>query len=118
LLVSFQPHMHTRGKSMCVEAILPTMRVQSISCARFNFGWSLVYNYADDAAPLLPAGTILHVIGWHDNSPANRINPDSRNWAGYGGRTLDEMSFAWMNYYYLSDEDYQQELELRARRTN
>ena len=37
LLVSFQPHMHMRGKSMCVEAILPTMRVQSISCAKFEF---------------------------------------------------------------------------------
>jgi hypothetical protein len=118
LLVAFQPHMHTRGKAMCVEAILPNMRVQSISCARFSFGWSLVYTYADDVAPLLPAGTILHVIGWHDNSPANRINPDARNWAGYGGRTLDEMSFAWMNYYYLSDEDYQQELDRRAKRTN
>jgi hypothetical protein len=118
LLVSFQPHMHTRGKAMCVEAILPSMRVQSISCARFSFGWSLAYSYADDAAPLLPAGTILHVIGWHDNSPANRINPDPRNWAGYGGRTLDEMSFAWMNYYYLSDEEYQQELERRAKRTD
>jgi hypothetical protein len=118
LLVSFQPHMHLRGKSMCVEAILPTMRVQPISCAKWNFGWSLVYTYADDVAPLLPAGTILHVIGWHDNSPANRANPDPRNWAGYGGRTLDEMSFAWMNYYYLSDEDYQQELERRAKPTN
>lgn len=118
LLASFQPHMHTRGKAMCVEAILPTMRVQQISCAKFSFGWSLVYSYADDAAPLLPAGTIVHVIGWHDNSAANRINPDPRNWAGYGGRTLDEMSFAWMNYYYLSDEDYQRELERRAKQTN
>jgi hypothetical protein len=118
LLASFQPHMHTRGKAMCVEAILPTMRVQPISCAKFNFGWSLVYNYADDAAPLLPSGTILHVIGWHDNSAANRINPDPRNWAGYGGRTLDEMSFAWMNYYYLSDDDYKRELERRNKPTN
>jgi hypothetical protein len=58
------------------------------------------------------------VIGWHDNSTANRINPDARNWAGYGGRTLDEMSFAWMNYYYLSDDDYKRELERRTKPTN
>ena len=114
LLVSFQPHMHLRGKAMCVEAILPNMRVEPISCAKWNFGWHLVYTYADDAAPLLPAGTILHVIGWHDNSAGNRGNPDPRNWAGYGGRTLDEMSFAWMNYYYLSDEDYAEQLARRA----
>jgi hypothetical protein len=118
LLTSFQPHMHTRGKAMCVEAILPDMRVQPISCAKFNFGWSLVYNYEDAAAPLLPAGTILHVIAWHDNSPANKINSDPRNWTGYGGRTLDEMSFAWMNYYYLSDEDYKAELERRSKPTD
>jgi hypothetical protein len=118
LLTSFQPHMHTRGKAMCVEAILPDMRVQPISCAKFNFGWSLVYNYEEAAAPLLPAGTILHVIAWHDNSPANKGNSDPRNWTGYGGRTLDEMSFAWMNYYYLSDEDYKAELERRSKPTD
>jgi hypothetical protein len=115
-ITSFQPHMHNRGKAMCMEAILPDMRVQPISCAKFDFNWHLVYNYADDATPLLPAGTILHVIGWHDNSRSNPMNPDPRNWAGYGGRTLDEMSFAWVNYYYLSEEEYRQELDARAKK--
>ena len=106
-LTSFQPHMHGRGKALCVEAILPTMRVQPINCVdRFHSGWQLVYRYADDAAPLLPAGTILHVIGWHDNSAANPNNPDPRNWAGPGGRTIDEMSFAWISYYTLTDEEF------------
>ena len=45
----------------------------------------------------LPAGTVLHVIGWHDNSSANRYNPDPRNWVGFGNRSIDDMSFAWMS---------------------
>ena len=39
-----------------------------INCANFNYNWHLTYNYADDAQPLVPAGTILHTITWHDNS--------------------------------------------------
>ena len=35
------------------------------------------YVYADDSAPLLPAGTILHSIMWHDNSDSNRIQSRS-----------------------------------------
>ena len=86
-LISFQPHMHARGKALCIEAILPTMTVQPINCVkRFNSDWQLIYNYADDSAPLLPAGTILHVVTWHDNSSANPNNPDPRNWVGGGGR--------------------------------
>jgi hypothetical protein len=95
---------------------LPDMRVQPVSCVdRFNVGWQLAYTYADRAAPLLPAGTILHVIGWHDNSTANRANPDPRNWAGQGGRIIDEMSFAWVTAYELTEEDYARQMEHRAR---
>jgi hypothetical protein len=118
-ITSFQPHMHNRGKAMCMEAILPDMSIESLSCAKFNINWHLVYNYADDVTPLLPAGTIIHVTSWHDNSTANKTNPDPRNWVGSGARTIDEMGFAWVNYYYVSDEEYQKALEERAaRRTN
>ena len=30
---------------------------------KIDFAWHLVYLYADDVAPLLPARTVLHVIG-------------------------------------------------------
>jgi hypothetical protein len=109
-LISFQPHMHARGKALCIEAILPSMTVQPINCViRFNPDWQLVYNYADDSAPLLPAGTILHVVAWHDNSSGNPNNPESRNWVGGGGRVIDEMSFAWVSYYTLTDDEFARE---------
>ena len=61
-------------------------------------------------APLLPAGTILHTIGIHDNTSANRLNPDPNQWVGFGDRTVDEMGHAWVNITYMSDEDYQTEV--------
>jgi hypothetical protein len=105
-IVAFQPHMHSRGRRMCMEAILPNMQVETLSCIKYDFNWNLVYNYADDVAPLLPAGTILHVIGWHDNSAANKLNPDPRNWVGWGSRTIDDMSFAHVPMISLEQADY------------
>ena len=56
--------------------------------------------------PLAPAGTILHMISWHDNSTSNKFNPDPKNWVGDGQRTIDEMGFAWIGWYELTDEEY------------
>ena len=36
----------------------------------------------------------------------------------YGARTIDDMSFAWMSWYYLSDQEYKQELEARNAKTS
>ena len=80
---SFQPHMHLRGKAMDVEAILPNGQKQVLSpSSDFNFNWMTTYVYADDAAPLLPKGTILKVTAWHDNTAANKNNPDPNQWVG------------------------------------
>ena len=117
-ITGFQPHMHIRGKRMCVEAIQPDGRIETLSCTGHNFGWHIVYNYADDIAPLLPAGTILHVIGWHDNTAANRYNPDPKNWVGFGNRSIDDMSFAWMSFYHMPEEAFEQKVAERAKRSS
>src|SRR5262245_9595772 len=109
-IIAFQPHMHIRGKRQCLELIYPTAgssaRTEVINCANFNYNWHLTYNYKDDAQPLVPAGTILHTISWHDNSTANKYNPDPKNWVGDGQRTIDEMGFAWIGWYDLTEEEY------------
>ncbi|MGC4082498.1 MAG: hypothetical protein QM736_10415 [Vicinamibacterales bacterium] len=64
------------------------------------------YIYADDAAPVFPKGTIIHIIAWYDNTAANKSNPDPRQWVGWGDRTVDEMAHAWMNVIYLTDAEY------------
>ena len=111
---SFQPHMHLRGKAMMVEAIQPSGMKQVLSMvSNFNFNWMTTYVYADDAAPLLPKGTILKVTAWHDNTSAKKSNPDPSQWVGWGDRTVDEMAHAWINIVYMKDEDYKAELEKR-----
>jgi hypothetical protein len=118
-VTALQPHMHNRGKRMCVEAILPTGQVEQLNCMGFEFAWHKVYNYADEVTPLLPAGTMLHTILWHDNTSSNRSNPDPRNWVGYGQRTIDEMAFAWVTWTYLDDDDYKKMVaERKKRNTN
>jgi hypothetical protein len=116
-IIAFQPHMHIRGKRQCLELIYPTSgssaRSEVVSCANFNYNWHLTYNYADDVQPLVPAGTILHTISWHDNSSANKFNPDPRNWVGDGQRTIDEMGFAWIGWYDLTPEEYKTQLNER-----
>ncbi|HEY7291609.1 MAG TPA: hypothetical protein VH583_17365 [Vicinamibacterales bacterium] len=107
LIENFQPHFHLRGKSMQVEAILPDGSRQIISyVGNFNFNWMTNYIYDDDAAPLLPKGTVIHVTAWYDNTRANKNNPDPDQWVGYGDRTVDEMAHAWMNVVYFNDEEY------------
>ena len=119
-ITAFQPHMHMLGTYQCLELIYPwpgwTAQSETVSCANFDYNWHLVYNYEDDVAPIVPAGTILHIISWHDNTEANRANPDPKNWTGDGGRTIDEMGFAWIGWYDLTDEEYEAELAARKAR--
>ena len=110
---NFQPHMHLRGKAMSMEAILPNGTTQMLSHANFEFNWHLNYIYANDAAPILPKGTILRITAWHDNTAANKANPDPNQWVGWGERTVDEMAHAWVNITYMSDADYRTELAKR-----
>ena len=107
LITNFQPHFHLRGKAMQVEAILPDGSNQIISyVGKFNFNWMTNYIYKDDAAPVFPKGTVIHVSAWYDNTRANPYNPDPDQWVGYGDRTVDEMAHAWMNVVYLDDDEY------------
>ncbi|MGP0074209.1 MAG: hypothetical protein ACLPWF_20030 [Bryobacteraceae bacterium] len=108
-LENFQPHMHLRGKAMLLEAILPDGTKRTLSYVdHFNFNWMTNYIYSDDAAPVLPKGTVIHVVAWHDNTVNNKNNPDPDQWVGWGDRTVDEMAHAWVNVTYISEEDYKE----------
>jgi hypothetical protein len=115
LITAFQPHMHIRGKYQCLELIYPgqPVRTETVTCVAWDYNWHTIYNYRDDVAPIVPAGTLLHVISWMDNSTANKFNPDPKNWVGDGSRTIDEMAFAWIGWYDLTDEEYKAKLAER-----
>jgi hypothetical protein len=129
VLTQFEAHMHNRGKAMCLEAIYPAgsgnnpraggARTETLSCVdRFNFGWLRSYTYADDVQPLLPAGTILHIISWHNNSATNKLNYDATNWIGFGNRTIDDMAHMWLNYYNVDEADYQTRVAARRSKSS
>ena len=109
--------MHALGTYQCLELIYPSpgtpAKTEIVNCAHWDYNWHMIYNYADDVAPLVPAGTVAHVITWHDNTAGNRSNHDPNNWVGDGGRTIDEMGFSWLGWYDLSDEDYAAQLAER-----
>jgi hypothetical protein len=131
VITAFEAHMHNRGKAQCMEAIYPPgstknpraggVKTEMLSCVdRFNFGWLRSYAYADEVQPILPAGTILHVISWHNNSSSNKLNYDPTNWIGFGNRTIDDMSHIWLAYYNISEEEYKEriaEREAKQRKT-
>jgi mono/diheme cytochrome c family protein len=116
---NFQPHMHLRGKAMSMEAILPNGQTQVLSqVSNYSFNWHTNYVYADDAAPLLPKGTILRITSWHDNTASNKDNPDPNQWVGWGDRTVDEMAHAWVNITYMDEADFKAEVEARKAKTS
>ena len=63
------------------------------------------YVYDEAVAPVLPAGTMIAITAWHDNTEANRNNPDYRQWVGNGSRTVDEMAHAKREALETNDND-------------
>jgi len=114
ILNTFEPHMHSAGRRMCVEAIYPVeggnMRTQNrremLNCAKYDHNWAKVYVYKDDAAPLLPKGTVLHTTGWYDNSTKNKNVVDPRNWKGHGERSMDDMFIMLTKLTFLTEEQF------------
>ena len=106
-LVSFQPHGHYRLAHMTLEAILPNGQVQVLTdVPRFVWTWQITYPYKYQ--PAFPKGTVLHSISYHDNSAGNKENPDPTAFVGHGARTVDEMDNGWLDFYYITDEEYAQ----------
>jgi mono/diheme cytochrome c family protein len=106
---SWQPHLHLRGVAMSLEVFYPeTGKREVISMAsNWNAGWNLSHIYADGHQPLIPAGAVLVLTGWYDNSADNPRNPDPDQWVGMGQRTTDEMSHAWIAITHLDEEGYE-----------
>jgi hypothetical protein len=116
LVLGFEPHLHSSGRKMCWEALYPSGYQETLNCAGYNHNWVKVYHYEDDAAPLLPKGTVVKVTAWYDNSSSNPRVADPRNWKGWGSRSIDDMLFLLSRVIWLTDEEYAQEAAARARK--
>jgi mono/diheme cytochrome c family protein len=116
-ITTFEPHLHAPGMRMCLEAIWG-FNIQTLTCAGYDHNWVRGYAYDDDHAPLLPKGTILHIIGYMDNSPTNKNIPDPRNWQGSGNRSIANMFIDLGMGVSLTDEQFQEEMAERRRKLN
>ena len=106
IMTTYEPHMHSSGKRMCIEAIYPDQRRETLNCSSYNHSWARVYVYQDDHSPILPKGTVVKVIGWYDNTAKNRNVVDPRNWKGWGNRSIDDMFLLLPKMTFLDEEQY------------
>jgi hypothetical protein len=113
-IIAYEPHLHAPGVRMCLEAIWGH-NIQTLNCVGYDHNWVKQYVYEDDAAPLLPKGTIVHLIGFLDTTAANRNPADPRNWAGGGRRSIANMFIDLGYSVSLTEEQFQTEMAKRRR---
>ena len=119
-LDSFQPHGHLRMNAASLEIFYPeTGRTEQISqVSNWSATWHHSHLYDPDVAPLLPAGAVIVLKQWYDNTAENPNNPDPDMWVMGGSRTGDEMTHAWLAITHLDEEGYNKLLEERNEKIN
>jgi hypothetical protein len=116
-VVTFEPHLHAPGERMCLEAIWG-YTIETLSCVGYDHNWVRGYPYAENAAPILPKGTILHIVGYMNNTESNPNVPDSRNWQGSGNRSVTNMFIDLGIRVELTDEQFIEAMEERRQVLN
>jgi mono/diheme cytochrome c family protein len=111
-IIAFEPHLHAPGVRMCLEAIWGH-NILTLNCVGYDHNWVKQYVYDDDSAPLLPKGTIVHLIGFLDTTPNNKNPADPRNWAGGGRRSVANMFIDLGYSVALTEEQFQAEMAKR-----
>ena len=109
-LDSFQPHGHLRMNAASLEIFYPeTGRTEQVSqVSKWSATWHHSHIYNEDVAPLIPAGAVLVLKQWYDNTADNPNNPDPDMWVMGGSRTGDEMTHAWLAITHLDEEGFEQ----------
>ena len=116
-VVTFEPHLHAPGERMCLEEIWG-YTIETLSCVGYDHNWVRGYPYAENAAPILPKGTILHIVGYMNNTESNPNVPDSRNWQGSGNRSVTNMFIDLGIRVELTDEQFIEAMEERRQVLN
>lgn len=111
-IIAFEPHLHAQGVRMCLEAIWG-MNIQQLTCTGYDHNWVKQYIYEDDAAPILPKGTILHLVGFLDTTAGNKNMADGRNWTGGGRRSVSNMFIDLGYSVQMTEEQFQAEMAKR-----
>lgn len=115
---SYQPHGHLRLRGASMEIYYPETGEREVvsMISDWSTWWQHSHIYEPDAAPLVPAGAVLILTHWYDNTENNPNNPDPEQWVYPGGRTGDEMAHDWIAVSHLSQEQYERLQAERERR--
>ncbi len=96
-IYSFMPHMHVRGKDFVYKLIYPDGKETILlNVPRYNFNWQLSYFVKEPIA--VPKGSRIDCVAHHDNSTANKFNPDPSITVRWGDQTWEEMMIGWLDY--------------------
>ena len=111
-ILSFEPHLHAPGNADVPRGDLGLQHPDAqLRRLRPQLGARLQLRRRLRAA--LPKGAILHIIGYMDNTPANKNVPDPRNWSGRGNRSVTNMFIDLGNRVSMTDEQFQEEMAKR-----
>lgn len=96
-ILSFNPHMHLRGKAAKYVAVFPDGREEVLlHVPEYDFNWQTTYRFEEPVA--VPKGTRIDLTLWWDNSAENEDNPDPTAEVRWGRPTTAEMGFGWMSF--------------------
>ena len=65
---------------------------------------------------MIPAGAVIVLKQWYDNTAENPNNPDPDMWVMGGSRTGDEMTHAWLAITHLDEEGFEKLVAERKER--
>ena len=83
------------------------------SINNYNHNWQTSFVFADDARPILPAGTAIVMRTHFDNTENNPLSIDPDQWVVFGGRSVDAMSHFHVSVTYLEEQEYDALLDAR-----
>ncbi|MCH7816552.1 MAG: hypothetical protein IIC60_08285 [Proteobacteria bacterium] len=102
LITGVRARMNARGKKMKFAVELADGTVKDFfSVPAYNYGWQP--HYILDQPQLIPAGSMVHVIGAFDNSISNPTNPDPNKEVTFGLESWDEMFTGYFTYHVVPD---------------
>ncbi|GMU34332.1 MAG: redoxin domain-containing protein [Planctomycetia bacterium] len=96
-VLSFFPHMHTRGKSwkFLIHQLDGTQKTV-LSVTDYDFNWQ--ESYILKQPMLVQKGTKIECIGVFDNSEKNYDNPDPTKPVKWGEQTWEEMMIGYIDW--------------------
>ena len=105
LVLNLWPHAHMRATAARYTAFYPDGSEELLlDVPRYDQSWQVTYKYTEPK--LLPKGTRIEANFWYDNTPQRSVRRgfNAERSVGFGPRTNDEMSLAFISYAELEED--------------